>query len=88
MEDFLAYLQRTRSPFRFALTGEESCDYSQALRILKALKAKDTLADKGYDTEDGLAQIVKMEHEIVISLKSPIVKKYENLIKTFIKNEI
>ena len=57
-------------PIRFLLTGGKASDYSQALALLEGLKAKAILADKSYDADDVVAEIVKMKGEVVISSKS------------------
>ena len=52
------------------MTGGEASDYTQALALLDGVKASAVLADKGYDADYVVAEIVKMEGEVVIPPKS------------------
>ena len=58
------------NPIRFILTGGEASDYTQAIPLLDGVKAKAIFADKGYDADYIVAEIVKMEGEVVIPSKS------------------
>ena len=52
------------------MTGGEASDYTQALALLDGVKACAVLADKGYDADYVVEEIVKMEGKVVIPSKS------------------
>ena len=57
-------------PVKFILTGGQAVDISQALPLLKGVKADALLADKGYDADELLAWAHANQMEAVIPAKA------------------
>lgn len=57
-------------PVKFILTGGQAADISQALPLLKGVKADALLADKGYDADELLAWAHANQMEAVIPAKA------------------
>ncbi len=55
---------------KFILTGGEKSDYPQALPLLSGESASAVLADKGYDADYIVAEVLAMEAEPVIPSRS------------------
>lgn len=58
------------NPMRFILTGGEKSDFLQACSLLENQKADAILADKGYDADYIVSEIVAMGAEVVIPSRS------------------
>jgi transposase len=57
-------------PLRFILTAGQASDYTQALALLKDMRAEAVLADKGYDADYIVEAVGKMGAIAVIPPKS------------------
>lgn len=55
---------------KFILTGGEASDYLQALPLLSGESASAVLADKGYDADYIVDEVLKMDAEAVIPPRS------------------
>ncbi|KAL1110038.1 hypothetical protein AAG570_014160 [Ranatra chinensis] len=58
------------NPMKFILTGGEKSDYHQALPLLSGEVAGAVLADKGYDADYIIEEVIAMEAEPVIPPRS------------------
>ena len=58
------------NPMKFILTGGEKSDYQQALPLLSGASASAVLADKGYDADYIVKEVLKMNAEAVIPPRS------------------
>jgi transposase len=58
------------NPTRFILTGGERPDCEQALDLLANQQADAVLADKGYDADYIVEEVIRMESEVVIPPRS------------------
>lgn len=68
------------NPLRFILTGGEQSDYKQALNLLDCQEADFVLADKGYDADYIIEEILAKGAQAVVPPKSnrQTLRKYDD----------